>query len=71
MILENNKQVNTYQNQLEQNALIDFQEFGVPRRNVVRALLLILVLLDWRIVVLVKLAPVDHLIEKYILNNMT
>jgi len=51
------------QNELEEGSLVSLQELRVPRRDVVGALLLVLIVLGQGRVVLVVGGPLDHLLE--------
>lgn len=53
------------QDQFEQGTLVHLEEVGVPARDVVGPLLLVLVVFGWRRVVLVVGGPLNHLLQDH------
>ncbi|CAG5104304.1 Protein of unknown function [Cotesia congregata] len=51
------------ENQLEQSTLIDFEEVGIPRADVISPLLFVLIVFSWWWVILVVSRPLDDFFQ--------
>ena len=53
--------MSAYEDEFEKGALVDLEKLSIPRTDVVRSLLLVLVVFRWRWVVFVVRAPLYNL----------